>query len=485
MLLQTPLALLAAGGDFDLVTSLALVVALICCSAFFSGSESALFSLDRITLEKLEDEPTRAGQAVRDLLASPRRLLATLLLGNEVTNIALSSVLAATVFAVAHRLGQDASELWWLNILVATPVLLVFGEVAPKALAVRTGIRWAQAVALPLTFFSAVVTPLRLLLEGGARLVLGAIAAITRGRVDGLRGDDDTLAEALEEAQFRALVRQGAKEGALHPREAALIHRVFDLTDTPVSRLMTARAEVKALSLNASSDEVVAAARDSGYSRLPVYVGEIDHIKGILLMKDLLQFRARGEEITPRGVEKLLKPAYFVPPGKPAGELLRAFQRKRAHIAIVLDEYGTLQGVVTMQDVLETLFEPMRRPGEVTPDDSPDLERIAEGVYRVPARLSINEFNRRIGPPLPTGDTYTTVAGYIFHLFGRLPAKGEQVTTRDWSFHVSGLEGTRLTRVTATRKDRREGGRAKARDLGINVTQTQVRPVVDDEEGAP
>ena len=486
--LMVGLALLAgvgAGGPVELLPSALIVLGLLCCSAFFSGSESALFSLDSITLEKLDDNPTRSGQAVRSLLSEPRRLLATLLLGNEIVNIALSSVMAAIVFTLAARLGSGASDLWWLNIFFATPILLVFGEVAPKAVAVRTGIRWARAVSLPLTVFATVFAPLRLLLEGAARLVLAGLARASGGRLDKLTTDDDTLAEALEEAQFRALVRMGAQEGALDPKEAALIHRVFDLTDMPVSKLMTARAEVKALSLNATGDEIVAAARTSGYSRLPVYAGDLDHIKGILLLKDLLRFRARGEEISPRGIERLLQEPYFVPPGKTAGELLREFQSKRAHIAIVLDEYGTLLGVITMQDVLGALFEPIRRSeGEHPSETEQSLERLAEGVYRIPARLTIEEFNRRLKPALPPGDTYTTVAGYIFHLFGKLPAKGDQISTKHWTFHVSGLEGTRLTRVTATRRDRRAGARSRARDLGLHVSSSlNVEPVDETEVG--
>jgi len=472
------------GGEVELLPSAGLVVFLLCCSAFFSGSESALFSLDSITLEKLDDNPTRSGTAVQVLLSQPRRLLATLLLGNEIVNIALSSVMAAIVFTVAGQLGGNATDLWWLNIVFATPLLLLFGEVAPKAVAVRTGIRWAQFVAVPLQMFAAVFAPLRALLEGSSRLVLMAIAALSGGRLSRLLTDKDTLAEALEEAQFRALVRQGAREGSLNPREAALIHRVFDLTDMPVSKLMTARSEVKALSLNSAGADLIAAARSAGFSRVPVYAGDLDSVRGILLLKDLLQFRASGEEINARGIEKLLQEAYFVPAGKPAGELLREFQSKRAHIALVLDEYGTLLGLVTMQDVLGALFEPMRRDDTPTqPGHAP--ERLADGVFRVPARLSIEEFNARVTPQLPLGDTYTTVAGYIFHLFGRLPAKGEQVSDPHWTFHVSGLEGTRLTRVTATRKDRREGGaRTKARDMGLPVATTTSTEPVDPKGGA-
>ena len=469
------LAGFSGGGEVELLPSIGIVVLLLCCSAFFSGSESALFSLDSFTLDKLDDQPTSSGKAVSALLAEPRRLLATLLLGNEVVNIALSSVAAAVVFTVA---GPENQDLWWLNIVMVTPLLLIFGEVAPKAIAVRTGIRWAMLVSLPLTAFATVFAPLRLLLEGAAKLVLWLLAALSGGRLNALRTAEDPLPDALKEAQFRALVRIGADEGSIDATEAELINRVFDLTDTPVSKLMTARVDVQALALSTAGPELVAAARTSGFSRLPVYAGELDHIRGILLIKDLLRFRAAGEELTPKAVEALLQPAYFVPPGKPAGELLRSFQSKRAHLAIILDEYGTVQGVVTMQDILEALFQPVREEEEYKAGVS-DIERLAEGVFRVPARLGVIEFNRHLAPMLPEGDTYTTVAGYIFHLFGRLPEKGEQVNDEAWTFHVSGIEGTRLTQVTATRRDRRAKTRQGARALGLAVTAGV--PTVDEE----
>ncbi len=472
------LAGLGGGAEVQLLPSVAIVLLLLLCSAFFSGSESAFFSLDAFTLDKLGEDGARSGKAVRGLLAEPRRLLATLLLGNEVVNIALSSVAAAVVFTVA---GPGNEDLWWLNIVFVTPLLLVFGEVAPKAVAVRTGVRWAQLASLPLVVFATVFAPLRMLLEAAARIVLLFLAFLGQGRLDALREADDPLPDALKEAQFRALVRLGADQGSLAPQEAALIHRVFDLTDMPVSKLMTGRLDIKALALSAAGPGLVAAAREARFSRLPVYAGDLDHIRGILLVKDLLRFRAADTTLTPKALEALLQPAFFVPPGKPAGELLRAFQNKRAHLAIILDEYGTVQGLVTMQAVLEALFQPARREAEYKAGAS-DIERLAEGVYRIPARLSITSANGRLLPELPEGDSYTTVAGYIFHLFGRLPEKGEQVSDLNWTFHVSGLVGTRLTQVTATRRDRRTKARENANSLGLRGTGTA--PVVGGKEGS-
>lgn len=434
---MTAAVLLAAGEVFvALLPWLALLSLLLLSSAFFSGSESAFFSLDRYALEKLDEEGTRSGRTVKRLLDEPRKLLATLLLGNELVNICISVVGVRVVFELVKR---DVPLPWWSNVVLITPLLLLFGEIAPKAVAVRLGRRWAQAVALPLRFFGAAVMPLRSVLHGLAEAILGLLGA----------RDLDPLPQALQEAQFRALVQIGEREGALDPDEAELIHAVFDLADTPVSKLMTPRADLVTVPLTSGLDEVLARAREFRYSRLPVHGSSPDDIKGVLLIKDLLRFRWTGLDLSSRTLQSLLQPAYFVPPSKPADELLQEFRRERGHMAVVIDEYGDVAGVITLQDILEALFAPYAVPGETRPGDVPGLERLPDGGWRVPAKLDIVDWNRHLDPPLPTDPHYTTVAGYIFHLFGRLPKKGDVVHDGRWSFRVTGLDGQRLTWVVA------------------------------------
>ncbi len=417
-------------------------------SAFFSGSEAALFSLDRYTLDQLRgdgEQPSRTSRRIESLLSNPRRLLATLLLGNEFINICISAVGIRLVLELKQQ-GLDVP--WWTNILAVTPLLLVFGEIAPKAVAVRAGAAWSKLVALPLVTFGTLVSPARNLLQGLADLFIG-----------GLGGTRDPLPDALQEAQFRALVNLSEQQGVLGSDEAELIHRVFELGDTPVSRIMTPRSDLVTISLNAPLDELMETARGSGFSRLPVYLTDSDSPRGVLLSKDLIRFKWRDAVPSHRALEEFVTQPYFVPPSKAADELLREFQKTRGHMAFVIDEYGGLQGIVTMQDILDELFEPPAHPGGLGDSPlSPVIDRIGEGVFRVPARLEVSEWNRRMHPGLPEGDSYTTVAGYIFHLFGRLPAKGEEICSGLWSFQVSGIDGTRLTQITAVRLDPRQQG---------------------------
>jgi CBS domain containing-hemolysin-like protein len=423
-------------------THLGVIATLLVGSAFFSGSESALFSLDRFALEKIAETSGRRGRTLQRLLDEPRRLLATLLVGNEIINVSISAVGAHLVFSLWT---DPEGAPWWLNIVMVTPLLLLFGEIVPKVVAVRTAPAWSRLVVLPLATFGVLVAPVRMLLQAIADLLLA-----------GFVEENDPLPDAVKEDQFKALVDLGEMQGVLGASEAQMIHRVFDLSDTPVARIMTSRADLVSLSINSPLEEFLERATNPPHSRIPVHSGEPDAIRGVLLTKDLLSFRWGKEQFNPRSLQKLLGPAYFVPPGKPADELLREFQQTRGHMAVVIDEYGAVQGLVTMQDVLDELFAPFH--GEVldvdTLDGRPRIEDLGEGVFRVPARLEVAEWNRRMSPALPEGDSFTTVAGYIFHLFGRLPQKGERTRDEHWTFQVSGVEGTRLTQFTVTRRNR-------------------------------
>ncbi len=433
-------ALAAFGALFlSVLPWFGVLVLLLMSSAFFSGSESSFFGLDRYALEKLDEGGTRSGRAVKVLLDEPRKLLATLLLGNELVNICISVVGLRIVFELT---AQGVGVPWWANVVLVTPLLLLFGEIAPKALAVRLGARWAQGVALPLRVFGAAISPVRAVLHGVAEVLLRLVGV----------SDADPLPQALHEAQFRALVQLGQREGALQPDEAELIHAVFDLGDTPVSRLMTPRADVVSVPLTSTLPGVLTAAREFRYSRIPVHGRDPDDVRGVLLVKDLLRFRWTGRELTSRKLQALLQPAYFVPPGKPADELLQEFRRERGHMAVVIDEYGDVAGVVTLQDILEALFAPFAADGAPRQARMPRLERLPDGAMRVPAKLDVIDWNRQLDPPLPIDSSYTTVAGYIFHLFGRLPKKGETIQDEHWSFRVTGLDGQRLTWVVARRK---------------------------------
>jgi putative hemolysin len=341
--------------DF-LVERLLAIVALLLASAFFAGSETALFSLSRLAREAMAAREDKAAQRVTEMLSHPRRLIVTIIVCNELINIANSSVAAtliARLFPHTRQLGQ---------VLIATavmlPLILFFGEMAPKSVALRAGERWAQAISWPLKALAWMITPVRVVVESLASGVLAAFGARPMTREEGLR-----------EEEFRALVDVGSEVGELQVAERRLIHNVFEFGDTTVGKVMTPADKVFALPYEMPLGRMVEAIANQRYSRVPIYKqgkarssdgkrpgaarGAME-VVGILLAKDLVGYAWGALE--GHTVQDLLHPVLFVPRTTKCDQLFREFQRKRTHVALVVDEYGRLAGLVTMEDLLEELF---------------------------------------------------------------------------------------------------------------------------------
>jgi len=338
-----------------LVERLIAIGALLLASAFFAGSETALFSLSRLQREAMATREDRTSLRLSAMLARPRRLIVSIIVCNELINIANSSLMAtvtAHLFPEVRELGQ---------VMIATalmlPLILFFGEMTPKSLALRLGERWARVIALPLSVLAWVITPVRLLLQSIAAGALAIIGARPMTREEGLR-----------EEEFRSLVDVGSEEGELQVAERRLIHNVFEFGDTTVGKVMTPADKVFALPYEMPLGRMVEAIAAERYSRVPIYKtpkatrgadgkrparGAME-VVGILLAKDLTGYYWGALE--GHTVQDLLHPVLFVPRTTKCDQLFREFQRKRTHVALVVDEYGRLAGLVTMEDLLEELF---------------------------------------------------------------------------------------------------------------------------------
>lgn len=338
-----------------LVERLLAIGTLLMASAFFAGSETALFSLSRIQREAMATRQDKSSQRLAHLLSHPRRLIVTIIVCNELINIANSSF-AATV--VAHLL-PGVREVGQVIIATAVmvPLILFFGEMTPKSLALRLGERWARVISLPLSLLAFVITPVRILLQWISAGVLAIVGARSMTREEGLR-----------EEEFRSLVDVGSEEGELQVAERRLIHNVFEFGDTTVGKVMTPADKVFALPYEMPLGRMVEAIAAERYSRVPIYKtakatrgsdgkrparGAME-VVGILLAKDLTGYYWGALE--GHTVQDLLHPVLFVPRTTKCDQLFREFQRKRTHVALVVDEYGRLAGLVTMEDLLEELF---------------------------------------------------------------------------------------------------------------------------------
>jgi CBS domain containing-hemolysin-like protein len=287
------------------------------------------------------------------MLSNPRRLIVTIIVCNELINIANSSV-AATVIAHLFPRVPELGQVF-IATAIMLPLILFFGEMTPKSMALRLGERWARLISWPLQILAWAITPLRVLLQAVASAVLAAVGVRPMTQEEGLR-----------EEEFRSLVDVGSEEGELQVAERRLIHNVFEFGDTTVGKVMTPAEKVFALPYEMPLGRMVEAIAQSRYSRVPIYktpkarTGDGKRVRGsmevvgVLLAKDLAGYAWSALE--GHTVQDLLHPVLFVPRTTKCDQLFREFQRKRTHIALVVDEYGRLAGLVTMEDLLEELF---------------------------------------------------------------------------------------------------------------------------------
>jgi len=393
-------------------------------SGFFSSSEAALFSITSLHLHKMREERFPFFSYVERLLRTPRRLLITILAGNEAVNIILSAVTTALFIRFFGERGG------WLTIAVATPVLLLFGEAIPKTIGKTYSMRVSSMVSPFMIFAQKVEFPVVWILERLSGHILRP-----------LRKKGDEGENAVMEEEFRSLVDVGLQEGIIDEGQRDLIHRVFDLADTTVEDIMTPRVDMFSLPASASPQALRREIIEQGYSRVPLYGAGPDDIVGILYARDLLGLMAEGK--APVSVEPLLRKPYFVPEERSADQVLRDFQKRNMHVALVVDEYGGISGLVTMEDILEALF------GDIYDErDTRErpFHRIDERNLMVSGAMSIEEFNSLVGTSIPSED-FGTLGGFVFHLFGRLPARGEGISHDGLSFLVRKIKGTRILSV--------------------------------------
>lgn len=337
--------------DLWVVERLLAIAVLIMGAGFFAGSETALFSLTRVEREAMAHKDAAAGRRVIKLLDDPRRVIVTIILGNELINITASTI---TANITAHWL-PDYHQM--LQVLITTawtvPLILLFGEMVPKSIAIRTSAKWALWSSRLLEIVMVVITPLRWVLY----VVSGVFVRIVGGK-------DERSPEGLREEEFLALVDVGSETGELQVGEKRLIHNVFQFGDKTVGQIMTPAEKVFALPYEMPLGRLVEAISGSKYSRVPIYKSRgvraagqrrspLD-VVGILLAKDLIGYR--NGRLEGHTVQDLLHPPLFVPRTTKADTLFREFQRRKTHQALVVDEYGQLSGLVTMEDLLQELF---------------------------------------------------------------------------------------------------------------------------------
>ena len=428
-------AALAMGGTAVPISEMAIAPTIFLCvllligSAFFSSSETALFALQPLDLESMSGGKKRK---VRELLNEPRQTLASILIGNETVNIALSTVSAGMLLQLFPNRP-------WLNIVVVAPLLLVFGEVLPKSFAFRFAPQLAPFSAPLLSRFATLVSPIRFVLSRLADAALVLTGGSTAPRQ-----------AALREAHLRALIDKGREEGNIRAMEQEIIHKVFEFGDLTVTDLMTPHDQIFSVNLLTPWDELVQLLRETGLSRIPVWQDKPNNIVGILLVKRLLglvivqRTQGRGRSPSPRQIHKLLHPPRFVPQTKTADELLAEFQARRSHMAVVVNELGDVVGLVTLDDLLEELVGEMY---DETDKEDPAVTPVEAQTWDVRGDMSISDFAERFHLIIPVGE-YTTLAGLVKSVSEEQLRPGSKVEWNGIRFKVNEFEEGLITSFT-------------------------------------
>ncbi len=408
----------------DLPVNIIIIFVLFLFSGFFSSAEAALLSLTDLHLHKMKLDRYPFLTYVGKLLENPRRLLITIVTSNEAVNISIS-ILAASFF-----IGLLGANGQLVSIFFTTVVLLIAGEAIPKTF----GVTYPMQV-------SSMVSPLMIAISRLEYPVVSALEKIPNLILERFGHKKTQSDDALMEDEFKTLIDAGSREGVVDESQKELITRIFELGDKPVTDIMIPRVDMFCLPLNMPVAEIILEVVKQRHERVPIYTDDRDDITGILFTKDLLNDARRVKEA--KGIEKLLGKPYFVPEEKTVNGLLHDFQENRTQIAIVVDEYGGVSGMVTLESILEHLFEEAYGNSEGTIDG---CEEIDENIITVPGKMPMKQLNNILDAQLPE-EEFDTVGGFVLHLFGKLPTKGEQINFNDYMFRIENVGRTRILKV--------------------------------------
>lgn len=418
------------------------IVILLLGNGFFSGSEIAIISARRGRIDGLAGEGNRAALRVKALQDNMDQFLATVQIGVTVCGT-LAGVLGGLLVSrhiepalAGAGLPRFVPPAFLASALVGVSIVyveLVLGELVPKALALR----YTEAIAL------LVSAPFRLMARA-SRWVVGFLAASTRLVLRALGIKDAGARTFVSEEEIKHLVREGRQQGVLDQTEMEIIHSVFEFKDTPVRKVMVPRPKVFALDADTPPSEVGSLIVESGFSRIPAYSGSLDNLLGVVYAKDALRLLEKRQPVV---VRKILHPVHLVPETKKVGELLKELQKRRTHLALVVDEHGSVSGLVTLEDLIEEIV------GEIQDEydwEERPVERMRDGSLVVEGTVPAAELREAHGVPVPEGE-FETVAGFMLERLGSVPKGGEAVSVGQWRFTVVDVERNRISKVRIER----------------------------------
>lgn len=437
-------ALATAVGDNMSINVALGILLLLALSAFFSGCEVAFFSIHQVRLRGMREEGDLFARMVANLMQHPIRLLNTILIGNMIVNILISVILPPKLeLIIEDGFHAPQSISYILTVCLSTVILVFFGEITPKVFAVRTAEVFARTAVVPLRAVDWTLTPVR-----------WSAVKFTEFLFRVTRFDRIQPAPFITDREFLSVLSDSEAQGVIEQEEGQMIQGIIEFGDAYLREILVPRPDVVSVSYSASVAEARELFRKHEFSRMPVHDEDLDHIRGVLVIKDLLQSIAEGrldEQIGP-----LARPANFVPETMTLREFVKDAQRKRMHLSIVVDEYGGTEGIATLEDAIEEVVGDIR--GEEV--ESELYKRLGKGLYVVDGGLPLDEFCDLIGIDLEDKD-HETVAGFFIDHTNKVPQKGDHLACDDIVFTVEEVDGKRASslhvRVLRELKQERTG----------------------------
>jgi len=401
-----------------------LILLLLMGSGFFSSSEIALFSLPTHQVDAMIEEGKRGARTVKSLKEDPHRLLVTILVGNNMVNITMSSI-STTIVGFYF----DASTAVLVSSFGITSMVLLFGESAPKSYAVENTDSWARTVAPPLKIVGKVLWPLITLFY----YLTSAVNKVTGG-------SSSIESSYVSRDEIRNMIKTGEREGILDEEERQMLHRTLRFTDATAKEVMTPRLDVVAVSEDATVEEAIRTSIQSGHARLPVYEDSLDNVTGVFDIRDLRE--SDYGDFDDLAVADVVSPTLHVPESKNVDELLSEMRENRMHMVVVIDEFGATEGLITMEDMTEEIV------GEIlVGDEDHPIEFVDDDTVLVDGSVTIDEVNGALDIVLPEGEEFETIAGFIFNRAGRLVDQGEEFDFENVTLRAEQVDDTRIQKA--------------------------------------
>ena len=408
-------------------TEIIILVILLLLSGFFSGSEVALISLTKLRVRQMLDKKKFGAVFVKRLKDDPQRMLATILIGNNLVNVAASAIATSITirvfqsYAIAIATG------------VMTLLILIFGEITPKSIAAKNNETISQLVAAPIWYLGIILAPILNILD---RFLNKFIKLI------GIKAQE----KAITEEEIISMIKTAEEEGSIKEIEKKMINSIFEFDDISVSEIATPRADMVMIDSKSSIRNVIKLISRKKYSRIPIYEKYRDNVVGIVYVKDLMKYMQGGNKNA--SVSTIMKKPYFVPETKKISSLLKQFQKRKEHIAIAVDEHGSITGLVTLEDVLEEIVgEIMDETDKITSN----IKEVGKNIWIIDGKTDIDDVNEKLHMGLK-GDGYDTLSGFILKHTGKIPKEDDEIVYNEFKLKIEEREGNRISKVKVEKR---------------------------------